>query len=609
MEKIWVLAFEYSGIAKFGGLGEVSANQCRALTTDPELDLQVFMPSHGRHRELQQKLQLSPLIDSDGKKIVFKGHFDPFYFGMSHGDELHSRIFTKFQSFSDVSYFEVEIWRGILDKVPINLLVGANPISARILNDHEIYGLSTLNAKIGLFSHVMREYMRYCIFSEKEELIPTIIHIHDHHPVAALLCCRQELNLVGKDIRSIITMHLLTWPRRSLEFFWKAGVNNELMLVQIGTFRIWKNMRQIFEICKGLDKIDPTLEKIGCTVADRVIAVSENFLNSDIIPYCGGDIIRWKCDFTWNGCDWDYDTHRKIVWNKFSSYLPNKSLSSVYSWDFRKIFLTNIIGNLPPGEPKISSPEINSIISKEFSHLPYHPDGTVEPFESDGPLVLVTGRVSSQKGIETIFSAIPAIVKIIPDVKFVFLMVPTPYSIEDLQVYMKFARLYPDNIRFIFGIAGSIYLLAHLSADIYCCPSRWEPFGIVALEAMVSRIPVVATLVGGLMESILNLEDHPSNGTGLLVPAENAESLKYALTSLLSILQIAERKIKHPSITLKDVDSLKKYIVHPDLSSQIKNDLLFGEKIRDNALQRVEKIFRWKFVSQKLKQLYLSLNY
>ncbi len=62
MRNIWVMAFEYAGIAKFGGLGEVSANQCRSLVHEPELALQVFMPSHGKHKELQEKLQLRPLL-------------------------------------------------------------------------------------------------------------------------------------------------------------------------------------------------------------------------------------------------------------------------------------------------------------------------------------------------------------------------------------------------------------------------------------------------------------------------------------------------------------------------------------------------------------------
>ena len=607
-KKIWVFCFEYAGIAKVGGLGEVSANQCKSLVGEPELDIRVFMPGHGRHRELQTKFGFTPVLKADGTKLVLKGHFDPAYFGLGQSNIITSRTMAKFQSFTDVGSFEIELWQGIIDNVPIYLLVGANPISSRILNDNEVYGMETLNAKLGLFSWAMREYTRYCIHKESE-LIPDIIHIHDHHPVAALLCCRQELNIVHKDIRSVITMHLLTWPRRDLKFFWKSGVNDESLLVQIGTYRIQRTVSEIYDMCQGDEEIPPTLEKMGCAVADRVIAVSETFLHSDIIPNCGKDVIRWKSDFTWNGCDWSYDSHLESILDSFPEEYSSFNKESIWAWDFRKIFLTKIIGNLPKGEPRIGGLSVKQAVCAEFNSAPYHSNCTVDAFEEDGPMVLITGRVSPQKGVENIFETLPYVIEKIPNVKFLFLMVPTPYSLDDLRNYMAVARKYPTNVRFIFGIAGSIYLLAHLSADVYCCPSRWEPFGIVALEAMASRIPIIATYVGGLQESILHLEDHPKDGTGLLCPNNDVEALKNALVSLLSTMQITEMKAQDPSITTSDIENHLDNIVHPKLKASIKENLSFGEQIRTNALNRVQSKFRWKTVSQKLKRIYMDLEY
>ena len=191
--KIWVFAFEYAGIAKVGGLGEVSANQTRSLSGDPELDIQVFMPCHGRQFDLKEKMNLIPLTDSDGNKLVLKGYIDLAYFGVNPNNYIGNASLFKFQGANESNYFEVEIWQGTLDGATINLLVGANPIAAAVLNDKDVYGLRTLNAKLGLFSQAMREFMRYCLFQDRT-LIPQVIHIHDHHPLAALLCCRQELN-------------------------------------------------------------------------------------------------------------------------------------------------------------------------------------------------------------------------------------------------------------------------------------------------------------------------------------------------------------------------------------------------------------------------------
>ena len=50
--------------------------------------------------------------------------------------------------------------------------------------------------------------------------------------------------------------------------------------------------------------------------------------------------------------------------------------------------------------------------------------------------------------------------------------------------------------------------LAHISADAYAMPSRWEPFGITALEAMATGNPVVGTRVGGITETVLDILDH-----------------------------------------------------------------------------------------------------
>ncbi len=606
-EKIWVFCFEYAGIAKVGGLGEVSSNQCRCLSSEDELDLQVFMPSHNRQERLKESHGFSPLRKKNGDILVLKGHFDPSYFGLTFGDQIHSRTFTKFQSITEIGYFEVEIWQGIFKGTSINLLVGKNGIAKKILNDPDVYGADTLNAKLGLFSQSMKEYMRYCIYEDKEK-IPEIIHIHDHHPLGALLCCKQELLLKGMNIKSIITMHLLTWPRRELDFYWKSGVNNEPIDVQLGDFRVQKRIREIYEIAKDSESIAPTLEKVGCLVADKVVAVSENFLHSDIIPNCGGDMIEPKTDFTWNGCDWDFEEHLDIVWDGVKDHFPEKNKEEIASYDLRKQFLTNILGNLPEEEPIIKNDNIKSMIREEFQDPPYHPDCTVDPFKEDGPLVLITGRVTPQKGIENILDSIPQVREKIPNVKFLFLMIPGEYTMDDLRYYMQEARKYPENVRFLFGIAKSIYLLAHHSADVYCCPSRWEPFGIVALEAMASKIPVVATYVGGLQESILHLEDHPQKGTGLLCPKDDVGALKNALISLLSTMKIAELKTKNSESMEKFLKDFLTNVVHPNLRKKVEENHLFGKIIRDNCLERVETTFRWEKVSQKLKEIYLNLK-
>ncbi|MEL6526746.1 MAG: glycosyltransferase family 4 protein, partial [Chloroflexota bacterium] len=66
-----------------------------------------------------------------------------------------------------------------------------------------------------------------------------------------------------------------------------------------------------------------------------------------------------------------------------------------------------------------------------------------------------------------------------------------------------------------------------LGLDIFWVPSRWEGFGLVALEAMSKRTPVVASRVSALPEVVADEE------SGLLVPVDDAPALAQATRALL----------------------------------------------------------------------------
>jgi glycosyltransferase involved in cell wall biosynthesis len=71
--------------------------------------------------------------------------------------------------------------------------------------------------------------------------------------------------------------------------------------------------------------------------------------------------------------------------------------------------------------------------------------------------------------------------------------------------------------------------------DVIVIPSRWEGFGLVALEAMAAARPLVASRVGGLEEIVV------SGVTGLLVSPEDRRALAEAVSRLLAEPAVAER--------------------------------------------------------------------
>jgi len=75
-------------------------------------------------------------------------------------------------------------------------------------------------------------------------------------------------------------------------------------------------------------------------------------------------------------------------------------------------------------------------------------------------------------------------------------------------------------------------------AECFVLPSREEPFGIVLLEAAKSRIPVVATRVGGIPEFLTDRED------GLLCDPDNADQLFDALMLTLADREASSRRVE-----------------------------------------------------------------
>jgi starch synthase len=169
-------------------------------------------------------------------------------------------------------------------------------------------------------------------------------------------------------------------------------------------------------------------------------------------------------------------------------------------------------------------------------------------------------------------------------------------------------KQYPENVRIIFGVASDIFFLAHLSADAFCALSRWEPFGIMALEAMASKIPIIATKTGGLKETIIDMRNFSEIGTGILIDVDSPSQFAEALISLLMLAEISKRVKEKNQIFETENFKLVNKIPDEILKSLVLINPNFFTKIRENCYRRVENNFRWKIVSKKLALLYENLD-
>ena len=147
------------------------------------------------------------------------------------------------------------------------------------------------------------------------------------------------------------------------------------------------------------------------------------------------------------------------------------------------------------------------------------------------PYILFVGRVSRQKGLDILLEAAA---KLPPGLQVVVCAgaADTPELAEELRDKARGL----SNVCWLeemVPLEDLVQLYSH--AAVFVCPSVYEPFGLINLEAMACARPVVASAVGGIQEVVVDGE------TGLLAPPGDVEALVQAVGSLLADPDRAER--------------------------------------------------------------------
>src|SRR6202044_1257258 len=193
------------------------------------------------------------------------------------------------------------------------------------------------------------------------------------------------------------------------------------------------------------------------------------------------------------------------------------------------------------------------------------------------PYVLFVGRITRQKGVTHLVDAIrylPAGTQVVlcagaPD---------TPEIAAELQRKVEDCRTFNPRVIWIdkmLSKAETIQFYSH--AAVFCCPSVYEPFGIINLEAMACRAAVVASAVGGIKEVVVDGE------TGYLVPFEQDPVTSFPL----------------------DPDRFAR-----DLAAKLSDLLADPEKRRrfgEAGRERAEEKFSWTSIADQTIALYSTL--
>jgi D-inositol-3-phosphate glycosyltransferase len=193
--------------------------------------------------------------------------------------------------------------------------------------------------------------------------------------------------------------------------------------------------------------------------------------------------------------------------------------------------------------------------------------------EVDGKIVLYVGRFDPRKGIET---AVRACAKLQSELASLdgqdFKLVIVGGSSNDRTDGAERARIeqivresgLSERTIFAGQIGHDLLPFYYSAADVCVIPSHYEPFGLVAIEAMACGTPVVASDVGGLKFTVLPEE------TGLLAPPKDVDAFARAIQRILS-------------------------------------DDLWARKLRKQASTNVSQRFSWNGVGIQLSNLYRRL--
>jgi D-inositol-3-phosphate glycosyltransferase len=191
----------------------------------------------------------------------------------------------------------------------------------------------------------------------------------------------------------------------------------------------------------------------------------------------------------------------------------------------------------------------------------------------DGKVVLYVGRFDPRKGIET---AVRACAKLQSELASLdgqdFKLVIVGGSSDDRTDGAERARIeqivsdkgLSERTIFAGQVGHDLLPFYYSAADVCVIPSHYEPFGLVAIEAMACGTPVVASNVGGLKFTVLPEE------TGLLAPPKDADAFAHAIQRILS-------------------------------------DDLWAKKLRKQSSTNVNERFSWNGVGIQLSDLYRQL--
>jgi glycogen synthase len=221
----------------------------------------------------------------------------------------------------------------------------------------------------------------------------------------------------------------------------------------------------------------------------------------------------------------------------------------------------------------------NGIDLKEYRRVSSTGALTRHGIDPTRPYLLFVGRITRQKGIIYLVRAIEYMTS---DFQVVLCAgaPDTPEIAAEMKEAVENAVKKRHRLVWIEEMVDRNAVVELYSrAAVFCCPSIYEPFGIINLEAMACETAVVASAVGGIKEVVVNGE------TGFLVPLEQMKESPFEPTNPEEFSRDLAAKI-----------------------NQLMADPALREKFGKAGRKRAEENFSWSTIARRTKALYETLK-
>ena len=171
----------------------------------------------------------------------------------------------------------------------------------------------------------------------------------------------------------------------------------------------------------------------------------------------------------------------------------------------------------------------NGVEPGQFIALPEEPLVKFDPQEK---ALVFLGRLVPEKGVWQLINCFPKVLESVPEARlYICGRGPQKASLEQRVQKLGIA----ERVVFTGFIRDKERNYVYNQAKVAIFPSLYEPFGIVALEAMVTHTPVIVSEVGGLSEIVVDRQ------TGLKVPPGHESKLAEAIIQILTDSELAAR--------------------------------------------------------------------